>query len=109
MSLFANPFIGLQYKPVSAVVGFFLLWAVDQGYVTSQYNLALMYESGKHIQRDLGEAVRLYKLAADQGHANAQFNLAQCCKDGNGVERDLSEASRLYKLAADHTGPGSVR
>ena len=44
----------------------------DEGYVRAQYNLALMYDTGRGVPEDNMEAVRWYRKAADQGNAYAQ-------------------------------------
>jgi uncharacterized protein len=63
--------------------------AADQGNASAQYNIALCYERGDGVARDLGEAVRYYRLAADHGDAKAQRNLGACCYHGEGVPQDL--------------------
>jgi hypothetical protein len=41
----------------------------EGGDITSQYNLALMYDNGWGVTQDYKEAVKWYTLAAEQGHA----------------------------------------
>ncbi|KAJ1629786.1 hypothetical protein T492DRAFT_907374 [Pavlovales sp. CCMP2436] len=56
---------------------------------------------GKGVAKDLGEAVRLYALAADKGHLGAQNNLATCFLLGEGVPQDYAKAAHNFILAAD--------
>ncbi len=46
----------------------------------AQYRLAYDYEEGIGVNKDVKEAVRLYRLAANRGHAKAQNSLA-CAGD----------------------------
>ena len=73
----------------------------DQGHVSAQYNLSVMFRHGKGVPQDDAEAVRWYQLAADQGHARAQANLGFMYSNGNDVPQDYAEALRWYQLAAD--------
>tara|TARA_R110000765_G_scaffold324976_2_gene416497 strand:+ start:916 stop:1131 length:216 start_codon:yes stop_codon:yes gene_type:complete len=49
--------------------------AAEQGDADAQYNLGIMYDTGRGVPENDAEAVRWYRLAAEQGDANAQFNL----------------------------------
>jgi TPR repeat protein len=49
--------------------------AADQGDADAQFNLGVMYDTGRGVPQDDAEAERWYRLAADQGDANAQSNL----------------------------------
>ena len=46
--------------------------AAEQGHASAQYNLGVMYDTGKGALQDYKEAVKWYTKAAEQGHANAQ-------------------------------------
>ena len=69
------------------------------------YNLAVCYEDGNGVEKNITEAVRLYSLAAAQSYPPAQNNLGMCYENGNGVTKDLQEAVRLYSLAAAQSYP----
>ena len=45
--------------------------AAEQGDATAQYNLGLMYNSGKGVPRDDAEALNWWRKAAGQGLAAA--------------------------------------
>jgi hypothetical protein len=60
----------------------------------------MRYVYGEGVPQDLGEAVKLYTLAADQGDAFGQYSLGVCYHQGIGVNKNESKAIELYKLAA---------
>ena len=66
----------------------------------AQNNRGGMYEFGRGVPQDYGEAVRWYRLAADQGHASAQRNLGGMYADGRGVPQDDVAAHMWANLAA---------
>eukprot|EP00302_Diacronema_sp_CCMP2436_P019135 CAMPEP_0179963654 /NCGR_PEP_ID=MMETSP0983-20121128/30896_1 /TAXON_ID=483367 /ORGANISM="non described non described, Strain CCMP 2436" /LENGTH=156 /DNA_ID=CAMNT_0021876299 /DNA_START=20 /DNA_END=487 /DNA_ORIENTATION=- len=61
----------------------------------------MFHAHGMGVPQDVGEAARLYRLAADQGVSRAQGNLAVFHEQGKGVPQDVGEAGLLYRLAAD--------
>ena len=63
--------------------------------------MALFYQSGIKVEKDLKEAIYWYTKSAEQGNADAQYNLAVCYDNGNGVERNLDMAIEYYKKAAE--------
>jgi hypothetical protein len=69
-------------------VRWFLL-AADQGSARAQFNLAVMYRTGRGVPQDPVEAARLYRLAANQGHMGAQNSLGITYDNGEGVARDV--------------------
>ena len=73
---------------MNAVIG---LWrsAAEQGHADAQYNLGFMYDQGKGLKQDFGEAVRLFRKAADQGDVKAHCNLGVMYVQGQGVKQDL--------------------
>ena len=60
---------------IQALNLFYVLAKKDD--VRSQYNVALIYENGLGVQKDLPQAKLWYERAAKQGNASAQYNLAQ--------------------------------
>jgi len=51
--------------------------AAEQGYAAAQYNLGVMYEYGRGVSQDYGEALIWYRKAAEQGDEMAKDKLAQ--------------------------------
>jgi TPR repeat protein len=63
--------------------------------------LALAYEHGEGVAKDLLRAATLYCVAARHGDAEAQYDLAWMYANGRGVARDDAVAASLLALAAD--------
>ena len=72
----------------------------ELGNVTSQYNIAVMYDKGKGVLQDYAEAVKWYRLAAEQGYADAQNNIGVRYENGEGVLQDNVRAHMWYNIAA---------
>jgi uncharacterized protein len=73
----------------------------DEGDAAAQFNVGVLYATGRGVPQDYGEATKWYRMAADQGHASAQFNLGLMYATGRGVARDDAEAAQRYRKAAD--------
>lgn len=61
-----------------------------------------MYETGRGVEKNYIQAVRLYRLAGSQGCAIAMHNLGYMYEHGLGVAMNVQEAARLYQVAEDH-------
>ena len=66
-----------------------------------------MYQNGKGVPEDHGEAFRWYRLAADQGVADAQLNLGVMYGNGYGVIQDYTRALMWWTIAASQ-GQGTA-
>ncbi|HVV68509.1 MAG TPA: tetratricopeptide repeat protein [Gammaproteobacteria bacterium] len=80
------------------------------------YKLAMCFEGGINVKKDIPEAMRLYKLAAlksaegihlhklaaAHGDSAAECRLGKFYERGLGVEVDLKRAVKYYALAASH-------
>ncbi|MBP6986117.1 MAG: SEL1-like repeat protein [Alphaproteobacteria bacterium] len=66
----------------------------------AQYELAVIYEEGKEVVKDLSLAMKWYKASADLGYAPAQFNLAQMYERGANGKIDKALALQYYEEAA---------
>jgi len=64
----------------------------DLGQASAQYNLGIIYESGRGAVRDYALAATWFRKAAEQGHTKAQYNLGVCYAKGRGVPMDEAEA-----------------
>ena len=51
--------------------------AADQGLAEAQFNLALCYEKGQGVAKNLNEAIRLYRMVAATGDDDAKKALAR--------------------------------
>lgn len=77
------------------------LSAAERGHSEAQYCLALCYEKGTGVNKDLPEAVKWCRAAAEQGHGEAQLKLGTFYHDGRGVGKDWHEAAKWFRKAAD--------
>jgi len=66
----------------------------EQGDVSAQYSLALMYYGGEGVVQDYKEAVKWYRLAAEQGLARAQYNLGNSYYKGEGTDQKNKEEGK---------------
>jgi len=73
----------------------------EQGEADAQVNLGLLYDFGKGVPQDYGQARDWYLKAADQGFADAQFNLGLLYDFGKGVPQDYGQARDWYLKAAE--------
>jgi hypothetical protein len=77
----------------------------NDGDATAQYNLALMYMTGRGVQQDYTTAAIWFRKAAEQGYAFAQSNLGTLYRDGRGVPENDAEAVVWFRKAADRGDP----
>ena len=71
-----------------------------QGHASAQFNLGVMYDTGRGVTQDYKEAVKWWKLSAAQGYADAQFNLGIMYENGKGVIQDYASAHMWWNLAS---------
>ena len=75
--------------------------AADAGLDLAQYNMAVLYFTGRGVEQDYAEALRWTVMAAEQGHLNAQFNLGALYYTGTGTAVDLEKSLLWYTRAAE--------
>ncbi|MFH1344847.1 MAG: DUF3857 domain-containing protein [Pseudomonadota bacterium] len=73
----------------------------DAGNAKAQSHLGYMYETGRGVERNYGEAVRWFGKAAEQGDAYSQSHLGSLYEKGFGVARDDKLAVQWHAKAAD--------
>ncbi|WP_417513282.1 tetratricopeptide repeat protein [Minwuia sp.] len=90
----------LEYR-VGDYAGAVRIWKAlaAEGDVVAQRNLGLMYQRGRGVKRDLGEAARWYRKAADQGDAGAALALGAMYQTGKGVSQNYDMAAAMYRKA----------
>ena len=76
------------------------LAAAEEGHADSQYNVALMYETGLGVDKDASQAVVWYEKSALQGNGAAQFNLGVLYENGRGTPVDFGKANEWYRKAS---------
>jgi uncharacterized protein len=68
----------------------------------AQLRLAMLYEAGDGVPRDLGKAFSWYRAAAQNGEPAAQYELGTYYEYGKGVVADnWDEAAKLYRASAE--------
>ncbi len=80
---------------VRALNGFYLA-AKEQDDAAAMFNLALMYEKGIGVGRDIRQALAWYRKAAEEGSVEAMYNLALLLEE----KGDYREAEKWYVSAA---------
>ena len=73
--------------------------AANHGHVLAQYNLGIMYASGRGAPQDEVEATKWYRLAAEQGYVLAQSSLGLRYSNGQGVPKDPVQALKWLTIA----------
>ena len=75
----------------------------------AQYNLGVLYETGRHgVPLDKSEAARWYLKSAEQGYQNAQYNLGVLYLRGEGMKPDRKAALHWIGLAAEQRNPAAI-
>ncbi|MEX2469068.1 MAG: tetratricopeptide repeat protein [Pseudohongiellaceae bacterium] len=74
--------------------------AAEGGLDLAQFNLAILYFTGRGVDRDLTQAFHWTEMAAQQGHVEAQANLGSLYLTGDGVTRDVDAGVRWLGSAA---------
>ena len=68
----------------------------EQGDVSAQYELAMAYDTGRGIRKDLSQAAHWCAKAAEQGHAAAQNCIGSMYQFGDGVPQDEAAVASWY-------------
>ena len=78
-----------------------ILPLAKKGFANAQYNLGVMYEKGKGVEKNLSKAKKWFQFAAEQGLAKAQYSLGLIYGKGKGVDKNYNKAIKWMTLAAD--------
>jgi len=82
-----------------------------KGDARAQYNLGVMYRTGRGVKRDYQEADRWYRNAAELGHTGAQFSLGLMYQEGfigkmyvkgQGIKKNYVKAYKWFNIAASN-------
>lgn len=73
--------------------------AASEGLDLAQYNLGILYFTGRGVEQDFEAAFKWTESAALQGHLAAQFNLATLLYEGRGTPRDRDQAVIWFTTA----------
>ncbi len=71
-----------------------------KGHADAQYQLGLLYLTGRNTLQDYEEAAKWFKLSAEQDYALAQYELGILYLDGLGFSVDLEKSYKWLNLAA---------
>lgn len=66
----------------------------------AEYQLGLLYRSGRGVHVDAAQAFHWFESAALHGNRRAMHSLATCYAEGLGTQKDLSQAARWFARAA---------
>ncbi len=69
----------------------------EKGDASAQYDLGVLYYTGRRVSKDEVEALKWYRKAAEQGDFLAQYHLAGMYYRGEGTPRDYVEALQWYR------------
>ncbi len=72
----------------------------EQGNAEAQYNLGVLYRTGRGVTKDYSAAFTWFGKAAAQAHAQAQYNLGVLYLNGWGTAADPDQARHWLELAA---------
>lgn len=96
--------------------------AAEAGLHLAQYNLGVMYYTGRGVEQSYETAYHWLSQSAEQGHLNSMFNLATMYYNGQGVNsplmsiwplslisrrQNLQQAATWYREAAEYEHPGA--
>lgn len=71
----------------------------------AQYELALLFQSGKYISQNEKQAFCFFEKSANQNYVPAKVELAKCYTIGRGTGKNLKKAFDLYQIAANAGNP----
>ena len=83
--------------------------AAEQGNISAQVNLGLMYDEGRGVPKNFMAATKWFRKAAEQGDASAQNNLGVAYGNGRGVPKDEIEGLAWFNIAAASGDAGAVK
>lgn len=73
----------------------------ETGDPEAQHNLALLYRTGKGVEKNLNLSGQWFRKAADQGVSDAQYYLGHMYDTGEGVDQNRKYAYVWYRKAAE--------
>jgi TPR repeat protein len=92
--------LGLGVPALDVEAAFWMQKSADLGVQNGRIRMGLYRLWGKGVERDAGEAFRLFSLAARDGDERGDYLCGTCFLTGNGVLRDPSFGVECLKRAA---------
>jgi len=77
-----------------------LEYIAEEGDARAQYDLGLLYDTGRGVPQSNEKALQWYRKAAEQGESKAQYNLGLMYANGQGVQQDYARAYFWTSLSA---------
>lgn len=77
-----------------------LQYLAEEGDARAQYDLGLLYDTGRGVPQSNEKALQWYQKAAEQGEPRAQYNLGLMYANGQGVQQDYAIAYFWTSLSA---------
>jgi hypothetical protein len=87
---------------------FFAKRAAKRGNPKAQFDLAIMYASGKGVKKDERKAFYWFHKSARGGNREAKYYMGLSFLQGRGVKRDAHLARYWFKLAAKAGHQGAI-
>jgi hypothetical protein len=78
-----------------------------QGPAYAQLRVSELFAEGKHVRKDIAEAIGWLKKATEQGDPSAQVRLAMRYNKGDGLIKDDAMAVRLLRMAVEQDDPSA--
>ncbi len=63
--------------------------------------MGCLYMTGNGVEKDMKEALNMFRKAADTGSMESCYRLGMCYMQGNGVEKSNAEAAKLFRKAKE--------
>lgn len=82
--------------------------ALSKGDPNAAYALGTWYLYGKHVKKNMREAVKLLRQASEKNVPDALFDLAICYEKGAGLKKNDRLAFECYLKAALHNDAQST-
>lgn len=86
-----------QKAPISSIIA-----AAEQGDLNAQIALAVMYDHGEGVPKDLTQSFKWLLRAAQAGQAQAQYLVSDSYKHGQGVAKDEAEGLAWLRKSGEN-------
>ncbi|KAF9969408.1 hypothetical protein BGZ73_008241 [Actinomortierella ambigua] len=78
------------------------------GVKEAEHSIALGYQEGTIVEKDLNQAVLWYEKAISHRNGSSANNLALMYSNGDGVVKDLQKAEQLFLCALNYGDPNAM-
>ena len=81
--------------------------AVELGCLNANGSIALCYEKGIGVKKNVTKAFEMYKEEAAKGDLESIYNVGVCYERGTGVKSNIESAMIFYSKAASRDHPSA--